>query len=91
MDIHDQYTSEIKHEIAILKTGKANHAILSRSMYIHDQYTSEIKHEIAILKTGKANHAILSRLSNMFEILDDIERVDELWKDDYSDNCRIRG
>ena len=27
MDIHGQYTSEIQHEIALLKTGKANYAI----------------------------------------------------------------
>ena len=60
-------------------------------MDIDDQHTSEIQHEIALLKTAKANQAILSRLSIMFEILDDIERVDESWKDDYSDICRIRG
>ena len=30
MDIHDQYTSEIQHEVALLKTGKENYAILSQ-------------------------------------------------------------
>ena len=30
MDIHDRYTYEIQHECALLKTGKANYAILSQ-------------------------------------------------------------
>ena len=50
-------------------------------MYIHDQYTSEIQHEIALLKIGKANNAVLSQLLIIFEILDDIERVYDSWKD----------
>ena len=29
-DIHDQYTSEIQHEIALLTTGKANYGNLSQ-------------------------------------------------------------
>ena len=30
MGIHDRYSYEIQHEIALLKTGKANYAILSQ-------------------------------------------------------------
>ena len=29
MDIHDQFISEIQHEIALLNTGKANYVILA--------------------------------------------------------------
>ena len=36
MDIHDQYTSEIQHKIALLKTWKANYAILSRLLIIFE-------------------------------------------------------
>ena len=36
MDIHDQYTSEIKHKIALLKPGKANYAILSQLSIIFE-------------------------------------------------------
>ena len=36
MDIHDKYTSEIQHEIALLKTGKANYAILSQLSIIFE-------------------------------------------------------
>ena len=35
MDIHNQYTSEIQHEIALLTTGKANYGNLSQlSIYL---------------------------------------------------------
>ena len=67
------------------------HILRNASMDIHDQYSSEIQHEIALLKTEKANYAILSQSSIIFEIPDDNERVYELWKDEYSDKCRIRG
>ena len=36
MDIHGQYTSEIQHEIALLKSGKANYAILSQLSIIFE-------------------------------------------------------
>ena len=36
MDIHDQYASEIQNEIALLKTGKANYAILSKLSIIFE-------------------------------------------------------
>ena len=36
MDIHDQYTTEIQHEIALRKTGKANYPILSQSSIIFE-------------------------------------------------------
>ena len=36
MDIYDQYSSEIQHEIAVLKTGKENYAILSQLSIIFE-------------------------------------------------------
>ena len=36
IDIHDQYTYEIQHEIVLLKTGEANHAILSQLSIIFE-------------------------------------------------------
>ena len=36
MDIHDQYTSKIQHEIALLTTGKANYANLSQLSIIFE-------------------------------------------------------
>ena len=36
MDMHDRYTYEIEHEIALLKTGKGNYAILSQLSIIFD-------------------------------------------------------
>ena len=36
MDIHERYAYEIKHEIAFLKSGKANYAILSQLSIIFE-------------------------------------------------------
>ena len=36
MDIYDQYATKIQHEIALLKTGKANYAILSQVLIIFE-------------------------------------------------------
>ena len=36
MVIHDQYDSEIQHEFALLKTGKANYAVLSQLSIIFE-------------------------------------------------------
>ena len=36
MDNHDRYTNGIQHEITLLKTGKANYAILSKFLIIFE-------------------------------------------------------
>ena len=43
MDIHDRYTYEIRQEIALLKTGKANYAIQSRLLItIHLKFRTSL-------------------------------------------------